>query len=376
MTTEKFFEETKEQSVVKATIVYKYFWAWAKVIIPTAKKYGNKIAYIDLFAGPGRYKDGSKSTPILILEKAIADPDMRKMLVTVFNDINKDNSNSLQTAIKEIPGVDKMKYTPQVNNIKVGSEIAKGLESTTLVPTLFFVDPWGYKGLSLRLINSVLKDWGSDCIFFFNYNRINAGLGNPLVKEHMDSLFGEERADILRDKIVGLNPFEREMTIVEELVQAIKDMGGHYVLPFCFKSDSGKRTSHHLIFVSKNFRGYEIMKGIMARESSSANQDVPSFQYNPVDKRYTALFELCRPLDELEEMLLSQFSGQTLRMRDVYEKHNIGRPYIIKNYKDALRNLELNGQIVVQPPASERKRHKGEVTFGDKVLITFLRGSD
>ena len=28
------------------------------------KRGGKKIAYIDLFAGPGRYKDGTKSTPL------------------------------------------------------------------------------------------------------------------------------------------------------------------------------------------------------------------------------------------------------------------------------------------------------------------------
>ena len=56
------------------------------------------------------------------------------------------------------------------------------------------MDPWGYKGLSLRLINSVLRNWGSDCIIFFNYNRINMGLNNEFVREHMDALFGAERA--------------------------------------------------------------------------------------------------------------------------------------------------------------------------------------
>ena len=49
MSTETFFEESREQSIVKATIVHKYFWAWAKVIIPTAQKGRGKIAYIDLF---------------------------------------------------------------------------------------------------------------------------------------------------------------------------------------------------------------------------------------------------------------------------------------------------------------------------------------
>lgn len=52
-------------------------------------------------------------------------------------------------------------------------------------------DPFGYKGLSWALIRSVIKDWGSDCVFFFNYSRINAGINNPIVNEHMEALFWE-----------------------------------------------------------------------------------------------------------------------------------------------------------------------------------------
>ena len=37
--TKKFFDEIKEQSIAKATIVSKYFWAWAKVIIGTQKRH-------------------------------------------------------------------------------------------------------------------------------------------------------------------------------------------------------------------------------------------------------------------------------------------------------------------------------------------------
>ena len=84
--TSGFFEETKEQSLVKSAIVSKYFWAWAKVIMSRVRSTTKKIAYIDLFAGPGRYKDGTQSTPLLVLKHAIGDPDMCKMLVTLFND--------------------------------------------------------------------------------------------------------------------------------------------------------------------------------------------------------------------------------------------------------------------------------------------------
>jgi len=194
-----FFDESTEQSQIKATIVSKYFWAWAKVIMPTAAKTRErKIAYLDLFAGPGRYKDGSKSTPILILEQAVADPNMREMLVTVFNDKDEKHHRDLERSIAGIQGIETLRYKPVVLNEEVGEHMVKHFESEKLVPTLFFVDPWGYKGLSLKLVNSVLKNWGCDCIFFFNYNRINMGLSNPIITEHMNALFGPIRANELR----------------------------------------------------------------------------------------------------------------------------------------------------------------------------------
>jgi three-Cys-motif partner protein len=103
MSNESFFDESLEQSRVKTAIVSKYFWTWAKVIMSQVKKgRDRRIAYIDLFAGPGRYKDGTTSTPLLVLEKAIQDDDMRDMLVTIFNDGNRDNSQSLQMAIERV----------------------------------------------------------------------------------------------------------------------------------------------------------------------------------------------------------------------------------------------------------------------------------
>jgi three-Cys-motif partner protein len=371
MPTESFFNESSEQSRVKTAIVSKYFWAWAKVIMPWAKKSGGKIAYIDLFAGPGRYEDGTRSTPLYIVETAIKDPEMSRMLVATFNDADAAKTNSLQAAINALPGLEKLKFKPTVMNKVVGEEMAQLFERTKLAPTLFFVDPWGYQGLSLRLVNSVLKDWGCDCVFFFNYNRINMGLANDLVKQHMDALFGVERADRLRSRLEGMNPADREFAIVEELAQALRDMGGKFVLPFGFTNESGSRTSHHLIFVSKNVLGYTIMKNIMAGESTSAPQGVPSFKYNPADERFPLLFDLTRPLDDLQEMLLREFAGRRLTMNAVFEAHHVGKPFVEKNYKDVLRKLEAAGKITSEPPAVQRPKRSGEVTFGAKVVVEF-----
>ena len=367
MSTGTFFDESTEQSRIKATIVRDYFWAWARVILPTVKKQKGRIAYIDLFAGPGRYKDRTKSTPLLVLETATADPEMRGCLVTLFNDAAKENAAALQKEIDALPGIEKLKYKPQVEAEEVGDKIVAMFEEKRLVPTFFFVDPWGYKGLSLGLINSVLKNWGCDCVFFFNYNRINMGLGNEAVEQHMNVLFGEERANKLRQKLAALPSHEREAAIVEALSEALRELGAEYVLPFCFKDENGTRTSHHLVFATKHPLGYRIMKEIMAKHSSEAHQGVASFGYCPASTIHPLLFELNRPLDDLEGMLLSDFAGETLTTAEIYDRDNVGRPYIMKNYKTVLAKMEERGLIKADPPAARRRQG----TFADGVKVTF-----
>ncbi len=368
MTTEKFFEDPKEQSVVKTTIVEKYFHTWASIIIGAQKLNpyaSDKIGYVDLFAGPGRYEDGSDSTPLRVLRKAIDDEKLRSRLVTIFNDRDAKHAGALQEAIDSLEGIGNLKYKPVVWNEEVGDGITKEFASMDKIPMLAFIDPWGYKGLTLSLVSAFLKDWGSDCILFFNYNRINPGLSNDAVRQHMRALFGEQRAEQLRHELHPMKPHQREATIVNALACALKDFGGRFVLPFCFKDDNGKRTTHHLVLVTKHFRGYEKMKGIMARTSSSSSQGVPSFTFCPADsEEQELLFELNRPLDDLEEMLLTSFAGQTLTTREIYEQHSVDLPYIMKNYKDVLANLEKNGVILVKG----RKSNRG---FADDIIVTF-----
>lgn len=162
------------------------------------------------------------------------------------------------------------------------------------------------------------------------------------------------------------------MAIINELSLALKELGGKYVLPFCFKNAQGKRTSHHLFFVSKNVLGYEIMKGIMASYSSEKPQGVPSFAYNPVsDKRLQFLFEFSRPLDELGDMLVEKFAGQKMTMREVYDRHHIDRPYIKRNYKAILSQLESQSLITADPPMGKWRMRSGERTFADGVKVFF-----
>lgn len=367
MASHKFFEERSDQSEVKARIIQKYFDAWANVIMGAASKFVGRIAYIDLYAGPGRYKDGAASTPLLVLEKAIAHPVMRTMLVAHFNDADTNNTSTLENEIRNLPGIDELTFKPIVTCGPVDERVAEHFNATRLVPSFTFVDPFGYKGLSLKIVNGVIKDWGCDCVFFFNYNRINAGISNPAVTHHMDGLFGADRASSLRERLPEKSPDMREALILEELAQALKNMGGNFVLPFRFKNSSGTRTSHSLIFVSKSFKGYHIMKGIMAKESSSTDQGVASFTYSPADASMPLLMSLQRPLDQLEGMLLRDFAGVEMSMWDIYELHSVDTPYTDKNYKTVLSQMEEKGLVEVRSLRGSRR--KG--TFADHLLVRF-----
>jgi hypothetical protein len=58
-------------------------------------------------------------------------------------------------------------------------------------------------------------------------------------------------------------------------------------------------------------------------------------------------------------------------MKEVYERHHMGRRHIERNYKAALRRLEERGAITASPPAAQRPKRKGETTFAARVMVTF-----
>jgi hypothetical protein len=241
-----------------------------------------------------------------------------------------------------------------------------------LVPTLFFVDPWGYKGLSLRLINSVLKDWACECIFFFNYNRINAGIGNPSVEPLMTQLFSPERFKKLRHDVESLSRRERETAIISAITEALKEVGGRYVLPFGIKSQHGERTSHYIIFVSKHVRGYLIMKDVMAK-MSSGDGEVKNFEFVPVKSPQLRLLDIDNPhsIGVLKVILLDQGAGKSMTVKDVYERYTVDTPYLLQHVQRALRELEAEGKVTIDIPADKRPKRKGEVTLAEQRIVTF-----
>ena len=164
----EFFKKLREGSRVKQKIVTEYFVAYNRVMTPGTRA---KVGYADLFAGPGVYRDGEgavqKSIPVLVCEAVVREELFRQKVHLWFNDGDENNYRQLKAAIDSISGIETLRFRPTVDNKIIDSRWV-GKLSRLPVPTLVFLDPCGYKGLSLRLVASILRGFGNDCIFFFN----------------------------------------------------------------------------------------------------------------------------------------------------------------------------------------------------------------
>ena len=331
---------------------------------------GNKLAYIDLFCGPGKYEDDSDSTPLLILKTAIQDANLANMLVTVFNDKDSENVAKLEAEAGKLEGYEKLKIKPAFMKEVIGKDVVDEFKKLELVPSLIFIDPFGYKGLTLELIASVIKDWGCDCIFFFNYNRINAAITNPFFNSHIDELFGMEIANRLRVEAPSLSPAKREALVKSSFEEALKNVKGEYSISFKFCKVDSTKTSHFIYFVSKHQLAYFFMKQSMA-DFCKTDGGIPTFKWTSDSTHRGSLFENWG-IDALAIELEKTYKGKTITRKEIFETHSIGKPYIDSNYKDALLKLEQEAKVEVETPADKRRKIKGKVTLGENLKIKFL----
>lgn len=322
--------------------------------------------YVDLFCGPGRYRDGTPSTPLLILDHVVKTETLQDVTQLFFNDENPEFIETLEKEVAEFPGIEKLKHCPVFRTKTIGREIIPSIERVK-VPTLFFADPWGYAGISIDLIEASIAHWGSDFLFFFNYNRINMNLGREAMNEPINEFFRAERAEELRRTVANLRPAEREEAILKSMQDAIKNLGAK-VGKFTYRSKTGSRSSHHLLGVSRHKFGMALFKEISAKESTTFDGEVPSLEHDPSANPFQP--GLFSGLDPLEEDLVATYAGKVLTPDEIYHEHHNGRPYIRNNYKQALLHLEETGAVSIDPPRANRPQPE---KFPQDARVTFAK---
>ena len=363
------FNEQTDRSAVKTRIVTKYFGTWAGII-----SRNEKMFYIDLFSGQGKFDDGKESTPIEVVKIISGNPDFKRKIQCYFNEGDETRCKKLKEYLSQFDDIKSFRYQPIIENNIIDATTVKKF-SNWKAPSFVFLDPCGYKGLSLELISNFAKAWGTDIIIFFNYNAINRSVSYESFEPVMKDLFGEEHYQNIQNRLKGEE--EREYVILDEMIKALNGVGLKYVLPFSFKFSNMNRTSHYILFATKNILGSSKMKEIMHKEGGCNDYGEGRFEYIPISncmRRQKSLLDYFNDShEEFKKRLQVKYSGRTLTIKELINDDTAYSRYIGKGYKDVLCEFYESGIITCDP----KPQRKG--TMADHIKITFKEidhGSD
>ena len=228
----------------------------------------------------------------------------------------------------------------------------------------------------MDLINELISNSGSDCIFFFNYNRINMALSsNTKFDEHLKSLFGEERTAKLKEQLANLPANQREPIVLNALVDALCENKSNYVLPFKFYSTEKLRTSHFIIFVTKHPTACKIMKQIMYSNSARDADGVATFSFEDSRNFGAGHEQIClfdRPIEDLEKEILKKYHNKTAMVGQLCEAVDcdFSNHFVSKNVKEVLKKLETEGKLNVISGRKQKFRC-GKLNMPDNAVIQF-----
>jgi hypothetical protein len=189
----------------------------------------------------------------------------------------------------------------------------------------------------------ILQDFGCDVLFFFPYHYIKRVLGNPnnKLRGHLEALLGVDRVAELRARFHEVDDErDNERAVLRALAASVKAIDGRDILPFAFRRRTG-HASHHLVFVSKHLRGYQVAKEAMGRSSSwTFPGGIPGLEFITPGYDHRLILDTDAPsIDKLKNLLVHRMGGKRLNLQGAYDSVTLGTPYVQRNVRAAAVSL-------------------------------------
>lgn len=360
-----FFFKQKEHSKIKSELVSKYLPAWAEIVWSNVReKGGDHLTYLDMFSGAGEYSDGTPATPKLVLDVIQDKSWLKDILQLKFYEGDQAHFQSLREVIYGHPITSKLKFEPVVELVSLDRNSALQLGNSTDVGTFTFIDPFGYKELSLELLQTVIRGWGSDCLFYFSVSGIERNIHDTSKSAQMISLFGEKGyTALLQPPTTSDSKYQLAAAAVAVMKRSLNiemlEVGKRlYFREFCIEFDDKKRPSYYLIFLCKDQQGFKIMRDMMISRSLKDADKFPMFMHSEMRSTNPGQIEMdlsgaSSALRDLANNLHKLFAGQTLKVEDLMSKCLfMGCPYQDSHIRKSLMFLYSQGKV---NPVSYRK---------------------
>lgn len=375
-----FFDSQTLSSRVKASIISEYFPQYCKIIMKAHVP--KQIGYFDMFAGPGIYKDGNISTPILIGQKCECDSVLKEKVWMIFNDMAF--KNELERNFKAFFPCGTFLNEPLFGD-KVFGEFTKTdafLVRNTYInrknecPAVLFIDPWGYKHINTPILVKFLKSWGNEIFIFINTKRLNADVEKEISQDNIKTIFPTTYHQLKNEKKLQRSVEQRHKYIVDCIAQEFRAEYKHiYCTAFEFMEEDQSSPSHYLLHITKSPRGFELVKQVYnqyANVHRTFDAAYVTYTYDPKIIPGIELFDDMfkqERIDQLKEGLIKRYRNKTISALQVFKEHQKECLYAEPHYRLALRQLSDDKLITVT--FTDNSSHKVSVLLTDNCILTF-----
>lgn len=264
---------TKE-SLLKLNIFQEYIREWIPVMLCTSASFAQNINIWDLFAGPGQDIEGTKGTPLIIIEelnnylKLIR--EKRKNVNVVLNDNHKDKYGCLLKLINSLDlqiGVKIELYNDDFNSLF--EKLENRLKNSA---SLIILDQCGVKSINEEIFHKLINYPTTDFIFF---------LSSSLIRRFSDNINFLQDSNVDTSGIKNVDYF----SVHREALKCYKDLipngREYYIHAFSIKNGSN---IYGIIFGSNNILAMlKFLKVCWKNDAvnGEANYDIDHDHINP-----------------------------------------------------------------------------------------------
>jgi len=329
---------------IKHRILIQYLNPWLTIL---GSSY-NSLAYVDGFAGRGRYVSGEAGSPLLVLDALVArlNTHLQEEFVCRFVEAHPENYANLEAEIARHPVSRYSRITCKLypsTFSAASSEIMADIRQRRQ-PSFFFVDPFGYDDPSMATLQEVLELPRAEVLVNLMFNFAHRAMniqGNSKLTQILDSLFGSHEWI----NLIPLVGQERERAFMELYRNQLRRSGAKHVVRFRMGDDQIARTLYYLIHGTKHSKGGMLMKDVMVALASPGQRG-----YGGATRHISMpLFDLQQR--DLPKFLHSRYAGRTITFDDLIidtlEDEETATSQE-KDYRAAIRELERNGAVTIQ----------------------------
>ena len=341
----------------KHEILRLYLQAWVPILGQSSFP---EVAYIDGFAGPGRYSEGEDGSPIIALNAALEQESrIRPEMSFLFVESRRDRADMLRTILSDMAIPPKFEVTVEGDeasksgfDVVVSRFIEKhSSHGRNLPPTFALIDPFGWEGVPFDIVRRILSFPSCEVMVTFMYEEINRFIGHPDQEKNFNTFFGTEAWHPITSIRV---PRERNRQLHDLYVRQLRESAcTKYVRSFEMRNDRDV-TDYYLFYATNSLLGLKKMKEAMWKVDKSG-----SFRFsdatNPLQM---VLFGNEPQFDVLRSLILDRFQGQEATIDEIEEFVVAETAFRETHYKtQILRPLELSnppGLMVIDPPENRR----------------------